>query len=180
MCACAREGQLYVFLQLKISISYSLFSMVIRYFRRGDKTTRHFSENDPSFKWKQPVILVKITRHFCENDPLFRDVRCVVLSKKFLWFFWEGNKKTEPSSDSVFCLLSSKKGATILVLWKKYRTNAVLSILCSVVWKWAFNPNRSLECDSVTCDWRDNFLSSFIFLLTLCLFFVPDVACYRF
>ncbi len=73
MCAyaCAREGQLHVFSQLKNSISYSLFSMVIRSFRRGIK---------------QPVILVKTTRHFVkmtrrfsENNPLFRDVRCFFL-----------------------------------------------------------------------------------------------------
>lgn len=93
----------------------------------------------PSLLWKPAVVFMKTSRRFCENEPSFRDVRCVVLSKKFLWFFGEGNKKTEPSSDSVYCLLWLKKGAIRHMLWKKYRANAVLSILCSVMWHWTFN-----------------------------------------
>ena len=103
------------------------------------KTSRRFCENQPSLLWKRAVVFMKTSRRFCENEPSFRDVRCVVLSKKFLWFFGEGNKKTEPSSDSVYCLLWLKKGAIRHMLWKKYRANAVLSILCSVMWHWTFN-----------------------------------------
>lgn len=85
------------------------------------KTSRCFYENKPLLLWKSTVVFVKTSRRFCENKPSLRDVRCVVLSKKFLRFFGEGNKKTEPSSDSVYCLLSLKEGATSLVLWRKYR-----------------------------------------------------------
>ena len=42
------------------------------------------------------------------------------------------------------------------------------------------NPNRSLDRYSTTRDWKDNFLSSFIFLLASCFSFVLAVARYAF
>ena len=36
---------------------------------------------------------MKTSRRFSENKPSLRNLRCVVLLKKFLTFFGEGNKK---------------------------------------------------------------------------------------
>ena len=42
------------------------------------------------------------------------------------------------------------------------------------------NPNRLLDCYSTVRNWKDNFLSSFIFLLASCFSFVLAVARYAF
>ena len=60
-----------------------------------------------------------------------------------------------------------------LVRGKRYRKVRFSSCV-------SLNPNRSLDCYCTTRNWKDNVLSSFIFLLVSCFLFVLDVARYAF
>ena len=99
------------------------------------KTSRCFYENKPLLLWKPTVVFVKTSRRFCENKPSLRDVRCVVLSKKFLRFFGEGNERLNRLAiqSIVYCRWRRERQA--LCFEENTGQNVVLSILCSV-WKW--------------------------------------------
>ena len=127
-------------------------------------------KSDVSFYEKWRVVLWKVTCRFMESDVSFYGKWRVVL--------WEMTCRFM-KSDVSFC----KRYLNIKPIFagndkQTARPNKNSHILGKI---WEFlNPNRSLDRYSTIRNWKDNFLSSFIFLLASCFSFVLAVARYAF
>ena len=134
------------------------------------KVTCRFMKSDVSFYEKWRVVLWKVTCRFMESDVSFYGKWRVVL--------WEMTCRFM-KSDVSFC----KRYLNIKPIFagndkQTARPNKNSHILGKI---WEFlNPNRSLDRYSTIRNWKDNFLSSFIFLLASCFSFVLAVARYAF